>query len=307
MGVLIISVIQRAIVAGIPLLLGTVGEIITERSGILNLGVEGMMSVGAVTAFITAMTTGNPYLGILAAVLASSVLALIHAFSSISLRANQTVSGLAITMVGLGISGLWGKPFIGKPLLSKVTPFRLPLLSDIPVVGAIFSSLDVFFYIAVILTIAAWFFLEKTKAGIVVRTCGENPKAAESHGTNVDAVRYVCTVIGGAFVALAGAHLTLSYSSSWIEGMTGGRGWIVVALTIFAFWNPLRAFFGAFLFGGIFVLQYLLQPIGIPSNVLAMLPYVTTLVVLVIDGLRKDHRRLHAPAALGELFRRGER
>ena len=303
---IIISVAQRTLVAGTPLLLGTIGEIICERSGILNLGVEGVMSIGAVTAFIVTFYTNSPWLGLYAAVLAGMVISLIHAFASITLQSNQVVSGLALTMLGLGISGLVGKPYVGKPLVVKMQTFAIPVLSDIPFVGPIFFSQSPFFYMAILLAIAAWFTLEHTRIGIKIRSTGENPKATEAQGIHVSWVRYACVLVGGAFSGMAGAHLSVSYSKSWIEGMVAGRGWIVIALTIFALWNPTRAIIGAFLFGGIFVLQYLLQPLGVSPNFLAMLPYLTTLAVLLIIGIG-DRRKLNAPAMLSEPYKRGER
>jgi simple sugar transport system permease protein len=303
---MIISTLIRTLLAGTPLLLGTLGEIVTERSGVLNLGVEGMMAIGAMTAFTVTMTTGNPWLGLLAAVAAGTLAAGIHAFVSITLKANQVVSGLALTMLGLGVSGLFGKPFIGRPLPSKLSTLSIPGLADIPVAGRILFSQDPLFYLAVILGILLWFLLTRTRWGIEIRSVGENPAAAEVQGINVARIRYLCVLLGGALAGMAGAHLSLVYSKSWTEGLTGGRGWIVIALTIFALWNPLRAFLGAFLFGCIFVLQYLLQPIGVPPNLLAMMPYLATLAVLLGGGLRKDHRRLLAPAKLGEAYTKGE-
>jgi ABC-type uncharacterized transport system permease subunit len=306
MGSMIISTLIRTLLAGTPLLLGTLGEIVTERSGVLNLGVEGMMAIGAMTAFTVTMTTGSPWLGLLAAVAAGTLAAGIHAFVSITLKANQVVSGLALTMLGLGVSGLFGRPFIGRPLPSKLSTLSIPGLADIPVAGRILFSQDPLFYLAVILGILLWFLLTRTRWGIEIRSVGENPAAAEVQGINVARIRYLCVLLGGALAGMAGAHLSLVYSKSWTEGLTGGRGWIVIALTIFALWNPLRAFLGAFLFGCIFVLQYLLQPIGVPPNLLAMMPYLATLAVLLGGGLRKDHRRLLAPAKLGEAYTKGE-
>lgn len=303
---ILISLAQRTLVAGTPLLIGTIGEIICERSGILNLGVEGVMAVGAVTAFIVTHHTGNPWLGLCAAILAGMLISMLHAFASVSLQSNQVVSGLALTMLGLGIAGLLGKPYVGKPLAIKIDPMPIPWLADLPVVGPVFFNQSPFFYMAVLLAIAAWFVLEHTLMGIRVRSTGENPRATETQGVNVSLVRYLAVMAGGGFSGLAGAHLSISYSKSWIEGMTAGRGWIVIALTIFALWNPVRAILGAFLFGGIFVLQYLLQPLGISPNFLAMLPYMATLLVLMAGGLR-DNRRLNAPAMLAEPYRRGER
>jgi general nucleoside transport system permease protein len=304
---LLISVLQRALIAGTPLLLGTLGEIIAERSGILNLGVEGMLALGAVSAFIVTLTTGSPWLGLLAGIAVGAAAAFLHAVVTVTLQSNQVVSGLALTMLGLGVSGLWGKPYIGVPLKIKMDAFRLPVLGKIPVIGDIFFYHDAFFYLAILLGVLAWFALKHTRWGIYVRAVGENPKAAESQGINVNLVRYLCVVIGGGFAGMAGANLSIAYSKSWIEGMTAGRGWIIIGLTIFALWKPGRAFVGAYLFGGIFVLQYLLQPLGIPPNFLAMLPYLATLGVLVFGGIGKGKRKMAAPAALGEVFRRGER
>lgn len=304
----LIAILKRTLVAGTPLLLATAGGIINERSGIMNLGIEGMMSVGAVSGFIVTYLTGNPYLGMAAALAAGVCISQIHAFVSITLQANQVVSGLALSMLGIGVSGLWGKAFIGKPLSAKIDTIELPLLSDIPVLGELLFKQDLFFYLALFLSAAAAFFLYRTRAGIELRSVGENPKAAEAQGVSVALYRYAAVAIGGGMAGLAGSHLSLSYSKSWIEGIVAGRGWIAVALIIFAAWNPLRAIVGAFLFGGIFVLQYLLQPLGISPNLLAMLPYLTTLAVLVILGLDKNSRhKMHAPAMLGEVYRRGER
>jgi ABC-type uncharacterized transport system permease subunit len=303
---LIVSVAQRTLIAGTPLLIGTIGEVICERSGILNLGVEGVMSIGAVAAFVVTFYTQNLWLGLMAAILAGMVISIIHAFASVSLQSNQVVSGLALTMLGLGISSLAGKPYVGKSLAEKMDTVAIPLLSDIPMVGKILFVQSPFFYMAIVLALAAWFVLTYTELGIKIRSAGENPKATEAQGVNVSLIRYGCILVGGAFSGMAGANLSISYSKLWIEGMTAGRGWIVIALTIFALWNPVRALVGAFLFGGIFVLQYLLQPLGISPNFLAMLPYIATLLVLLLIGLR-DSRKLSAPAMLGEPYKRGER
>ncbi|MBU1343212.1 MAG: ABC transporter permease [Proteobacteria bacterium] len=303
---IIISTLQRTMVAGTPLLLATTGEIICERSGILNLGVEGVMSMGAVVAFIVTMTTGQPWLGVLAAIAAGIAFSIIHAFTCVTLQANQVVSGLALTMLGLGLSGMLGKSYVGKPLSIKMEDLSIPWLSDIPYLGKILFSQSPFFFIAVLLAFAAWFFLEKTLLGIQIRSTGENPKSTETQGVNVSRLRYLSVMIGGGFSALAGAHLSISYSKSWIEGMTAGRGWIAIALTIFALWNPGRAIWAAFLFGFIFVVQYLLQPLGISPNFLAMLPYIATLLILLLISL-KDSKKLNAPAMLGEPYKRGQR
>lgn len=303
---IIISTLQRTMVAGTPLLLATTGEIICERSGILNLGVEGVMAIGAVTAFIVTMTTGSPWLGVAVAIAAGMTISIIHAFASITLQANQVVSGLALTMLGLGLSGMLGKPYVGKPLSIKMEDWNIPWFSDIPWLGKILFSQSPFFYLAILLALVSWFFLERTRLGIQIRSTGENPKATETQGVNVSKLRYLSVLIGGGFSGLAGAHLSISYSKSWIEGMTAGRGWIAIALTIFALWNPGRAIWAAFLFGGIFVVQYLLQPLGISPNFLSMLPYISTLLILLLISF-KDPKKLNAPAMLAEPYKRGER
>jgi simple sugar transport system permease protein len=305
---MIVSVLTRTIIAGTPLLLATLGEIISERSGILNLGIEGVMSVGAVTAFIVTFTTGNPWLGMLAAILVGMVLSGIHGFVSIGLRANQVVSGLAITMLGLGLSGLFGKPYIGRPLPNRMPRLEIPGLSDMPIFGRLFFNHDWYVYLSVIIGIIIWFILKHSSIGITLRSVGENPKAAESQGINVNRVKYFAVMAGGGLAGMAGAYLSTAYSGSWNEGITAGRGWIVIALTIFALWQPGGAFLGAYLFGGIFVLQYMLQPLGISPNLLSMLPYGATLLVLFLYGLSKaGQRRMNAPATLGEPYVRGER
>lgn len=302
------NILVRTVVAGTPLLLGTLGEVVTERSGVLNLGVEGMMAIGAITGFVVTFTTGNPWLGMFAAIVLGALFSMLHAFITISLRANQVVSGLALTMLGLGISGLWGKPYIGHPLEVKMNVVNIPVLSDIPVVGRVLFSHDPYVYLSILLGLIVWFFLKYSTIGITLRSVGENPKAAESQGINVNRVKYFAVMVGGAFAGMAGAHLSTAYSKSWIEGMTSGRGWIVIALTIFSLWEPSRAFLGAYVFGGIFVLQYVLQPLGISPNILAMLPYVTTLGVLLVYGLSSaGKRRMSAPAMLGEPFIKGSR
>ncbi|MBN1648824.1 MAG: ABC transporter permease [Spirochaetales bacterium] len=302
------SILRRTVISGTPLLLATIGEIITERAGVLNLGIEGMMSLGAVSGFIIAFQTGSPLFGMIMAILIVAAYSWIHALVTVNLQSNQVISGLALAMLGIGLSGLLGKPYIGRPLVLKMQAIKIPLLGDIPFIGPILFEQDIYFYLAVLLGIGAWFFLYRTRIGITVRSTGENPRAAESQGVNVALVRTVCTVIGGAFAGMAGSHLSLSYTKSWNEGIIAGRGWIVIALTIFAMWDPRRAFAGAFLFGGIFVLQYPLQSLGISPNLLAMLPYITTLLALLLYSLSKSGRRkMSAPATLGEAYRKNER
>ncbi len=296
----------RAMVAGTPLLLGTLGEVLTERAGILNLGVEGIMAVGAVTGFGVAITSGSPWAGALAAVIVGMLLGLVHALVTVTLRANQVVAGLALTMLGLGLSSLIGKPFVGRPLPNPLGESAIPLLSQLPVVGTSLFSRDPLFYLGLLLSIGLWFILFRTRWGIVIRSCGESPLAAATCGVNVQAVRTLCLMAGCGLCGLAGAYLSLVYNPSWVEGMTAGRGWIVIALTIFSFWNPLRAVIGAYAFGAIYVVQYSLQSWNISPNLLMTLPYVLTLLALTLLSSRA-HRHLAAPAALGTPFHPGEK
>ncbi len=304
---LIIGVLQRSLVFATPLFIGTLGEILTERAGVLNLGMEGLVAIGAFAGFAATAASGSAWIGMLAALGAGALLAAVHAFVSVNLRANQTVSGLALTMVGTGAAGMWGKPFVGRAAAERLGSVDFGPLSDLPVIGRVLFSQDPFFYIGLGAGLAMWFFLSRTRSGLRVRAVGENPKAADALGVRTALVKWLCVMTGGALASFSGAQLSLSYSASWTENMSGGRGWIMVALTVFALWNPLRAFWGSLLFGGIFVLQYLLQPIGVPPSILAMLPYLATLTVLALEGLRKDSHSLFAPAMLGVAYKRGER
>ncbi|MCS7287214.1 MAG: ABC transporter permease [Anaerolineae bacterium] len=305
----ILETLRAAVPAGTPLLFGTLGEIYAERSGILNLGVEGMMLVGAVMGFSTALYTGNPWAGIAAAALMGGILSLIHAFVCINLRGNQVVSGLALTMFGTGLSGLIGRRFIGVPLpaSAKLTEIQIPVLSDIPVLGPLLFRFDPLAYVAMLLVPIMWFILYKTSLGISIRSVGEDPATADAMGVNVFAIRYLCTFIGGVLAGVAGAYLSIVYTPSWIEGMTAGAGWIVIALTIFSLWSPVRAVLGAYLFGGVKVLQYRLQPLGISPNLLNTLPFILTILVLVFASGEVMRRRIGAPSALGLPYSREEK
>lgn len=305
---LIFSILKRALISGTPLLLGTLGEIYTERSGVLNLGVEGLMAIGAISGFGITYVTGNIFLGFLFSILFGIGLSLIHAFISITLKGNQTISGLALTMFGLGVSGFWGKAFIGKSLSIRVKEIEIFWLNKIPFLGELIFKNDIILYISWILTFLLWFILFRTKWGIIIRSCGENPLASDSMGVNVNLVRYICVMIGGALSGLAGSYLSLVYTPMWIEGMTGGRGWIVIALTIFSLWNPSRAILGAYLFGGIYILQYILQlRYKISPNLLLMLPYFVTLFVLLLSAEETIKKRIGAPKFLGEPYIKEEK
>ncbi len=311
-----VSILSIAVAAGTSLVYATIGEIITERAGILNLGVEGMMIMGAVTAFAAAFHTGNAWLGVLTAILVGGAMALIHAFLTITLRADPVVSGLALTRFGAGLASFLGQQLGpgGEPLVGRVGPrfvkVALPGLVDIPVLGPALFNQDLLVYIMYLFVPVSWYFLYKTRPGLHLRAVGESPQTADAMGVNVFALRYLYTVVGGMLVGLGGAHLSLAYTPGWTENLTGGRGWIVIALVIFATWDPTRAVVGALLFGGVNAIQFRLQAAGttIPAAFLNMLPYAFTIIVLVVitwwEAFRK---RVGAPAALGLPYMREER
>ena len=300
----ILLALRAAIPAGTPLLFGTLGEVYAERSGVLNLGVEGLMIMGSVTAFGVAYTTGNVWLAVLMAALAGGLLALLHAFASITLKVNQVVSGLAITMIGLGVSGIMGKQYIGKPLGVGFAALEIPVLSDLPILGPLLFQFDPLVYISIFLVPVLWFVLYRTRWGLSLRSVGENPATADALGVNIVVVRYLAVFFGGLLAGMGGAYLSVVYAPSWIEGMTAGVGWIVIALTIFAMWDPLRALLGAYLFGGVRVLQYRLQPLGISPNLLAMLPFIFTILVLMASAGEAMRKRIGAPASLMQPYSR---
>lgn len=303
----VVGTLSRTLAYGTPLLLATLGEIYSERSGVLNLGVEGMMIIGAVSAFATAFITGNPWLGMLVAGIAGALASLIHGFVSITLRANQVVSGLALTMLGLGLSGLFGKGFEGKPLDSTITNVTVPMLKDIPYLGKIlFVDQSPIVYIAIILTPILSFILFHTSLGITIRSVGENPSAADSAGINVWLVRYFCVVTGGILAGFAGGYLSIAYRPAWTQGMTSGMGWLVIALTIFASWNPSRGLVGAFLFGALMHLSFRLQP-WVAPELLKMMPYGSAILALVIISLGSLKKSMGAPNALQQPYIRGEK
>lgn len=306
---LLMSIIATGIIAGTPILYAAIGEIIAERAGVINLGVEGMMLVGAVTGFMVTLQTDNQWLGAGASILAGGLMALIHAFLTITLRANQVVSGLALTIFGTGLSGYIGKNLIGIPLATTFKPVPVVGLSQIPWLGPILFQHDLLVYLGYALAITSWFVLYRTKTGLKVRAVGENPGAADAAGINVFAVRYCCVLLGGMLAGIAGAYLSLAYAPSWLENMTAGRGWIAVALVIFATWNPSKAFLGSLLFGAVDVMGFHLQTMGITisSFFLKMLPYVITIVVLILVSRETKKRHVAAPGALGVSYNREER
>jgi len=302
----IITTLSRSLAYGTPLLLGTLGEIYAERSGVLNLGVEGMMIMGAYSAFTTAYITGNPWLGILVAAVVGGAFSLIHAFTCVTLKANQVVSGLSLTMLGLGLSGMFGRGWEGKPLPVTIPKITISGLSKIPFLGPIFfEGHNLIVYLTILLVPLLWYILYRTRIGITIRSVGESPATADSLGINVDRVRYVCVLLGGILAGMSGGYLSVAYRPAWTEGMTAGMGWIVIALTIFAFWNPAYGMLGAYLFAALYHLSYRLQPWVSPEFLKAM-PYAFAILVLIFVSRGTLQKRMGAPAALALPYTRGE-
>jgi general nucleoside transport system permease protein len=303
----LVSTLSRALAFSTPLLWGALGEIYAERAGVINLGIEGMMILGAFVAFAVAHNTGNPGLGLLGAAAVGSLAALLHAFVVITLRANQYVSGLALSMVGLGSAGLLGRGWVGLPLPVPLADLSLPGLATLPLVGpALFTSQSPLTYLGVLLAVVLWLVLYCTRWGLVLRSTGEAPAAADALGVSVTGVRYLAVVFGGALAGIAGGFLSVAYRPAWTEGMTAGMGWIAIAIVIFAAWNPLRALGGALLFGALYHLAFRLQAWMAPE-LLRMLPYACTIVVLTLNALGKHRHWQGAPEALGLPYVRGER
>jgi len=317
-----IIILQAGVATGTILLFATIGEIFAERSGVMNLGVEGMMLIGAMTAFSTAIATGNPWLGLLAAMLAAGLLSQIHAFISITLQGDQVVSGLALSFLGIGVSLVLGEGLSKAGTVSLLPSYTLPLLSQIPIIGPIlFTNQSVLVYIGYLLIPISWYYINRTRPGLHLRAIGEYPVAADALGINVFRLRYFYVFIGGMLAGLAGATISLAVSPGWFSELTtGGLGWIAVGLVIFAQWDPIRAAFGAFAFGA---LRRLILDIQGPTAIfgiinpfyynpywgffLQMLPYAFTIVVLVIGSREAMRKRIGAPAALGKPYIRGER
>ena len=300
---LIVPVVLSVISASTPLLLAATGELVTEKSGVLNLGVEGMMLVGAVIGFAVTLTTGSAILGIVCAALAGAGMALIFAFLTLSLLANQVATGLALTIFGIGLSALMGAGFVGTPLPSLPKLF-VPGLSALPILGPILFGQDGLVYFSFAALMGVSWFLYRSHAGLVLRAVGDSHDAAHAIGYPVLAIRYAATLFGGAMCGISGAYLSLAYTPMWAENMSSGRGWISLALVVFATWRPARLLLGAYLFGGITILQLHLQSHGvpIPSQLISMLPYLATIVVLVAISRDRSKIRLNAPACLGRPF-----
>jgi simple sugar transport system permease protein len=306
----LVLTLAASVVAAVPIALAALGELLAERSGVLNLGVEGMMLVGAVTAFQVGNSTGNLWPAFFAGALAGMGLSLLHAGLTITLRANQIVSGLALTIFGTGLATFIGKSIEGLPLAADFRPTAWGPLADIPVIGPMFFDQDPIVYVTIVLAILIGLYLSRTRAGLSVRAVGESPATADSMGVAVSRSRYLHVLAGGFLAGAAGSYLVLGQVPSWSQdGTTSGLGWIALALVVFASWNPTRVLLGAFLFGFSRQLNFYLQGRGvdIPAEFLSMLPYLLTVFVLVFWGGRDKRRRVGAPAALGVPYVREER
>lgn len=318
----LIVILQAGVASGTVLLFATLGEIFSERAGVLNLGVEGMMLLGAMTAFSVTVTTGNGWLGLLAAMLVAGLLALLHGVVSIHFQADQVVSGLALTFLGTGLSLVFGEGLSKAGTITLLPVYTVPLLSAIPFLGPIlFTQQSVMTYLGYLLVPAAWFYIHHTRPGLHLRAVGENPSAADAMGISVYRLRYLYVFVGGMLAGLAGGTISLAISPGWFSELTtSGQGWIAVGLVIFAQWDPWRAAFGAYAFGALRRLILDIQGpqllLGLPNPffynpyygfLLQMLPYAFTILVLVIGSREALRQRLGAPAALGMPYIRGER
>lgn len=303
------QMLLAAISSGTPLLFATLGGILIERSGIIQLGAEGLMLMGAVTACLIFLQTGSLTVTLLAVCGNSILLGGIHAFLSVSLRANQIVCGLAMTLFGAGLSAYLGKPVSGLPVPRAVPKLDMPWMESVPFIGRIFAHLDLLTWFSFVLVIVLHLFIHRTSWGLHLRAMGDNPATADVMGIRVQAFRYGYIIAGSILIGMAGADLLLVYSPTWTEGMTTGRGWIAVALIIFARWNPVRALFCAYFFGALDMLGFRIQLIGsdIPSYFLKMIPYIVTILVLMFLGWRNRNKPSGSPEALGVPYVREQR
>ncbi len=300
MDILLRGVLTGAILSGTSVLYATIGEVIVERAGIVSLGLEGVMLIGASAAFAVTYTTGDPTLGLLAAALSAGLFNMIFGFLVVSRRANQLASGLALMFLGTGLSALIGKPYVGQQI-GGFQEIRIPILADLPVVGGMFFNYDPLVYLVGPVTVLAWWVLFRTRWGLQIRSLGENPMAAFAAGIHPSLLKYEALLIAGVLGGVGGAHLSIAFTKTWVEAMTSGRGFIAVAIVIFSVWHPLRAIAGALLFGGAVALQLQLQARGVPVSpfLMDMMPYLLTLLVLVLWG---GAHRYAKPAWLGRNY-----
>ena len=294
--------------AGTPILFATLGAIINERAGIINLGIEGLMLIGALAGFSGTYLSGSLLVGVLFAFCATFVAGSIHALITVQLRGNQIVSGLALTMFGIGITALFGKIMVGRTIVG-FERIAIPGLSSIPLIGKPFFNQDLLIYFSFLLVFLIWYFFYRTRWGLALRTMGENPAAADTCGLSVSRYRFLAVTVGSGLVGIGGAYLSLASTPMWIENMSAGRGWIAVALVIFAGWSSPRALLGAYLFGGITAMQLRFQAMGttISAHILQMLPYFFTILVLVISTLRIQKGASQQPESLGLPYDREDR
>jgi simple sugar transport system permease protein len=297
------EILLLTLAAGTPLVYAALGELVTEKSGVLNLGVEGMMLVGAVTAFAVASKSGSPWLGVGAGIGAGAALSLVFAVLTLSLMANQVATGLALSLFGVGLSAFVGLEYVSV-VIEGIKPFAGETLAGLPVVGKILFGHNPLVYLSLVLFAAIQWFLYRTRAGLVLRAVGESPQSAHAIGYPVVRIRYLAVFFGGACSGLAGAYLAVAYTPLWVEGMTAGRGWIALALVVFATWRPWRVLAGAYLFGGVTLATFQAQAggVAVPSQLLSMLPYLATIVVLAVISRDATTIRLNAPASLGRPF-----
>ena len=300
----IATLIAMSMNSGTPLLLAALGLLLNERAGVLNLGAEGMMAVGAVAGFAGASLLGNADAGLLMGVLAGAIVALLYSGLVVYLNTNQYATGLALTLFGLGLSAFAGQAFVGQSIVKAPTD-GIPFLSELPFVGEAFFKQHWLVYAAIAIAVVVHFWLSRTRAGLTLRAVGESPESAHAIGTPVRRLRVLALVAGGALCGLGGAYLSVVYTPLWVEGMVAGRGWIALALTVFATWRPLRTIVGAYLFGGAIILALYLQGKGVdvPSQILHMLPYIATIVVLAALSRNAEWLRVNMPASLGKAFR----
>lgn len=295
---------SSAVIAAIPLMFAGIGELVTEKSGVLNLGVEGMMLMGAVTGYAVTAVTGHPWIGVAASIGAGVAMALLFGFLTLTMLANQVATGLSLTIFGIGLSAYVGRPYTSASVSATIDVWPVPGLSKIPVLGpAIFSLTPLGYMAFASFALVAWF-LYRTRAGLVLRSVGESPAVAHSVGFPVIGVRYGATLFGGGMAGLAGGYYSIVYLHLWQEQLTSGRGWIALALVVFATWRPWRLLLGALLFGAVTGLQFYAQAVGVPvpTQVLAMLPYLATIVVLAVISRNPNTIKLNAPASLGKSF-----
>lgn len=310
---ILVLLLAAGVRTGTVILFATVGEIFAERSGVLNLGVEGMMLMGAMTGYGVCWLSGSPWLGLAAALLVGGLMAFLHAFVTVSLRADQVVSGLALTFLGAGMSAVLGAPLVEVRGVARLPEFDIPVLGQIPVLGPIFFQHNVIVYLGFLLVPLAWYYIYRTRPGMELRAIGEYPAAADVLGISVYRQRYFYVIFGGMLAGAAGASLSLAVTPLWLEGMTSGIGWIAVGMVIFARWDPVVAMVGAYLFGAINRLPLDIQNVGFflrnpqLGYFLKMLPYLFTILVLVVGARQAMRRRIGAPAALGVPYLREER